>query len=441
MKWLNAEFLGAALFLLFGAFLFLHPFPAALADYANWTYQGVLLSHHWKHLPETAHLVKLYPVPNSAATFGVACFALFFPWAIAGKLWLCVQFALCFYALHHFARTLRLSGWMWALVPVAAFFSVDLWYGFVNFVLGVAWAVLFASMLLRRAQGEHPARSFDAPLALVLVLAFFTHMIPFAFCCWMLFWYAAQLRRRGLLWSMAPTVLLTLWYIFARYFVFHNVDGETGQVAAQRYLSVSFWLFKANSYLKSFGFVNPILGYFPVHTGARLLVFFLCNVLLALLSGWLIVRTARDHLRERTPQRFLWLAILSTLPVVLLLPSAALGIGDPGARLLQVLLGIALILIFQSPSRLFPLIGTLALLMTANSAILFARLVTSPQRTTPPHITALPRAITYFATTPYANQIYFYQALSQADTGIEIFSSGVLINLPSARHAVLPPIP
>ena len=152
---------------MYAAVLFAKARPISMTDYANWTYQGVLLARHMRGLGDTAHLLKTYPVPNSAATLGIGLLALMLPWVTAAKLWLCLQMAMTFVAIRHLARTIHATGALWFVLPQAAFLGVNWWYGFVNFELGLAWVLLVASMLLRRVRG-HPG--CDGTLGVVFVL-------------------------------------------------------------------------------------------------------------------------------------------------------------------------------------------------------------------------------------------------------------------------------
>ena len=144
----------AGLLLTYAVILFAHRGPPSLTDYANWTYQGVLLRDHLLGRPDVAHVLKRYPVPNSAVTVGIGVLALVLPWMIAAKVWLCLQLGVSWVALRHLLRTGGGGAATWVVVPQAVFLNVNLWYGFVNFQLGICWVMLMASLLLRRVRGD-----------------------------------------------------------------------------------------------------------------------------------------------------------------------------------------------------------------------------------------------------------------------------------------------
>ena len=225
-----------------------------MTDYANWTYQGVLLARHLQGFADASHILKHYPVPNSAATLGVGMLALFLPWMLAAKLWLCVQMAFSFLALRQLASAVNANASVWFIVPPSAFLGVNWWYGFLNFELGCAWVLLVAALLFRRVQQDSERHWV---VGLFLVLAFFTHMISFAFCSLLVVLYAAQTRRWRTLWQLVPAGLLSVWYLAGRYLVAGDADGQAGMVSTVRNYSGAFWAYKGNSFLKSFGFVNP----------------------------------------------------------------------------------------------------------------------------------------------------------------------------------------
>ena len=94
-----AEWDAAGRLLVYACLLWGHSVPPSLTDYANWTYQGVLLRDHLLGHADAAHALKPYPVPNSAATLGIGFLSLLLPWTIAAKAWLCVQLAAGLFAL------------------------------------------------------------------------------------------------------------------------------------------------------------------------------------------------------------------------------------------------------------------------------------------------------------------------------------------------------
>ena len=418
----------AALYLLYAMILFAHDAAPSMTDYANWTYQGVLFARHVQGFADSAHTLKAYPVPNSAATIGIGTLALLLPWKVAAKLWLCAQMTIFFLALRHMARTTGATGAMWMIVPQAVFLGVNWWYGFVNFELGIAWVLLFASLLIQRVtrgQGK------DWVLGVVLVACFFTHMIPFTFCALMLGLYAAQTRRWRALWQLAPTAALSAWYLAGRFALADDADGRAGMAATVRSYSMGFWAYKVNSYAKSFGFVNPwdssgSTALESLGKGLFLLLMW-ASVALCVSTGWLMIREMRRAYRQGEPERFLWTNLLLVLPLYWLAPGSALGISDPGSRLLQVILALALMLTCRRHGRLLQVSAACGALLAVAGALLFFRfgfegapLAHGDQK--------LPSAVAQFAHVPNHDQDFFYRALDSGDYSERVFPTGMFLN-------------
>jgi hypothetical protein len=422
---LAAEWFGAGLLVAYAVVLFAHRDAPSMTDYANWTYQGVLLARHVRGFADAAHGLKPYPVPNSAATLGVGVLTLVLPWMIAAKVWLCVQMALMLLALRYLARTIGANGAVWFIVPQAVLFGVNWWYGFVNFELGCAWVWLMASLLLRRARGE---RGRDWLIGVVLVLAFFTHMIPFAFCGMLVLLYARQTRRWRVLWQWGPAALLSAWYLAGRYLLEGDADGQAGMLSPVRNYSAAFWAYKANSYAKSFGFVDPNGAMALRFLGRPLfLLLFLVNAVLCALLGWWMICSATRAFRERTDERFLWLGIAALVPLYLLAPGAALGVSDPGSRLLQVGLALGLVLCCQEPGAVLRVAGGFGAMLAVATFVLFMQFAFGNKvylGTPPP----TPKAVAEFAHVPNHDQDYFYRALEQGDYGEKVFPTGMFLN-------------
>jgi len=427
MKSRVAEIFGAGLFFLYVVMLFGRSAPPSMTDYANWTYQGVLLARHLKGIPDAAHVLKTYPVPNSAATLGIGLIALVLPWAIAAKVWLCVQIGLTFWAIRHLARTVGANGAVWWIVPQAAFFGVNWWYGFVNFELGLAWVLLIASMLLRRVQG---GRGRDWMLGGVLVLAFFTHMIPFAFCGLLVVLYASQTGRWRALWQVVPSAMLSLWYLGGRFLWAGNADGQAGMVETVRDYSAAFWAYKANSYFKSFGYVNPSssLGSVTLRVMGRGAFggLIAVDLLLAGIFGWLMVSRALEVFQVKAPERFLWVGMLVFLPVFLLAPGTALGVSDPGSRLLQTVVVVGIMLVCRGDRPLLQAASVCGAVLSVAGLLVFARVQLG--MTVPGSFSGLPRAVVSFAHVPFDDQDYFYRALERGDYGETVFPTGMFLN-------------
>lgn len=428
LRW--AEWYAAALFLVYAVLFFAQPSAPALTDYANWTYQGVLFRNHLLGLPDAAHNLKLYPVPNSASTLGIGLLSLLAPWKLAAKIWLCLQLLVSFIALRHFLRTIEASAALWLIAPTALFLNMNFWYGFMNFELGLCWEILIASLLLRLDWRLQTSWKQESLLGFLLLLAFFTHMIPFAFACLLVVLYSLQSHRYRLMYQIIPSAMLSLWYVCGRYLLSQNADGQAGMVASVRTFSGAFWAYKLNSYLKSFGFINPgsLSGSADITMLGRavFMVLFLVNVALCAILGWYMVRAAASAFRHRATQRFVWWAIVLMLPLYLLLPGAALGVSDPGSRVLEVALALAILMIGKQGIPL-GVAAACATLLALAGVFLFARLAFSPEipvSTGKP----LPHHVVIFGHVPHHDQDYFYTALENGDMSLRVFPTGMFLN-------------
>jgi hypothetical protein len=435
-----ATLTGAACFMAFAWVLMLRPSQPCLTDYANWTYQGVLFAEHLRGVADATHLLKPYPVPNSASTLMIGLLATALPWPLAAKGWLCLQLAISFLSLRHLLRTLGGNAyWLWLVVPQCVFLNVNFWYGFVNFQLGLCWVLLMASMLLRRCHRAEPQRNWV--LGLLLVAAFFTHMIPFAFCSLLVVLYTLQTRRWSVLPNLLPGVVLTVWYMFGRYVLAHNADGHTAMQTVVRDYSAGFWAFKVNSYLKSFGFVNPGDAVPQIFGRAGHSLLLAINLALAALVAVALIRRGSAAWREKACERFLWAGIFALVPVYLLTPGTALGISDPGARLLQTGLMLGIILSLRDGSRLVRVAAACSgVLMVAG----FCLFLHCGAEGTPsagsvmlrsPALSSGQTRLSEFAHVPNDDQDYFYLDLRRGRMDDDVFPTGMFLNQPIRKPA------
>ena len=413
-------------FAAYAAILLAHRAPPSLTDYADWTYEGVLLRNHILGHPDPTHLLKHYPVPNSAATIGIGLLALVLPWTLAAKAWLIVQFTLTFAALRHIAHTLRVRTLFWLVLPQAVFLNLNFWYGLVNFQLGLCWILFLISILLRRQDSS----GRDWPVGLVLLLAFFTHMLSFAFCCLLILLYCRQIRSWKLLWQLIPGALLSAWYLFGRFFWAGNADGHVGIGAVARDYSLAFWIFKLNTLPRFLGFVNPGAAG-PQLLGRPLyLVLFGLNLVLAIVLTVMLYRCARRVWRQGIPENFIFNAALVMLPCFLLVPGAAFGVYDPGGRLLQMALvaGLPLCTSGFAPNSIWlaRLAGFSSVALTAAGLYLFA--ITGFQPNYLPAAPRLPHLIADFALVPNSDQDAYYRALEHGYESWPVFPTGMFLN-------------
>jgi len=424
---LPAYFCGAAL-AAFAASLWLHPAPPALGDFGDWTYEAVLLRDLLLGHGHAGYWLKQYPVPNSFNTVVMALFGIVLPWKAAAKLYLCLQLAIGFVAslaLFAAARSRRpgLRSTLWFVVPGAVFLGVNFWYGFMNFQVGVAWAMLVCALLLVGSEGI-------VLFSFLLTLTFFTHMIPCAFACLAVLLYARQYRRWRILWSLLPVVILSGAYVVGRFVYAHNADAQAAIDTKIRYLSGAFFAFKVNTFLKSFGFVNPSSN-LDTSVALRLfgdkvfLVLFLLNALLAAIFLYLIVRRVTECFRTRCPQSFLWWTFLIFVMSYAVAPGKGLGVSDPGARLLQTALWIALFLVADS-EWLMRIAAVCGLCLLAANFVLFNTLATAPPQAGAEQ-TKLPPFIAHFGHMPYQDKTQYYDDLARGRFNEDIFPTGLFL--------------
>lgn len=320
--------------LVLGIILFLHARPPLFADYAEWTYHGVLLRNVLQGHPDSAYALKNYPVPNSLTTVGLAALMLIMPWAAAAKLWLLIEVAVGLWCAARLQRASRgRQSWQLMVVTAGALLGVNLWYGFTNFQFSTYFAMLFGALLI---EGFESGWIYGA----LLILLYFSHMIPFAFALCMLLLYALQSGRWKLLWQTIPSILLCLWY-FAGKAAHGNVDADAGMRSSVQYGSLSFAAFRINTCLKCWGFVNPVARFYDSVLlkliGDKLfVVFFAINVVIAMCVVLLAAMAAKRSISRQDPIRFFWFTALLFFLVGLVMPGAAAGISDPGARMIQV---------------------------------------------------------------------------------------------------------
>ncbi|MDE1155214.1 MAG: hypothetical protein PW735_05720 [Acidobacteriaceae bacterium] len=427
-----AELFAAGIFLVYAALLLFRTAPPSLTDYADWTYQGVLLRNHVLGIADPFHQLKHYPVPNSTETVGIAVFALLCSWKLAAKLWLCVQLGFSFFTLRALVRTSGAAWPIWIIAPAALFFNVSFWYGFMNFQFGLCWVLWFTAMLLMRVRSSAGEESgWQWPLALVLIAAFFTHMIPCAFCGLLLLAYSVQTRRWRVLINLAPVFVLTLWYIAGRFLLEGNADGQTYMQETAKPFTPAFFAFKANTWLKSFGSVNPH-GWNVIFFGHTIfLLLFVLNFVLACIVLLCFLRSVRQGIRRGNELRFFWASVLLLVPFVLLLPGKALGVSDPGARLLQTVLAPTLVLLVRRDDLWMKLASIASLALSLAGLVLFQHFAFSSHYSSAQQPPKWPRALLSFTLIPNDDQDLFYRALERGDLTLEVFPTGMLLN----RHA------
>ncbi len=410
---------GAALFAAYTAAIFVHRWPPFLGDFPDWVYQGSLLARHMRGLPDAGHALKMYPVPNSTVTVVLGLLMLVMPWAVAAKLTLCGWFAVASLGVWRLARACGTGRWIWLVAPGAFVLNVNLWFGLVAFQLGMAVLFLFVAEVLERCR--------PAVLSVLLVLLFLTHMVPFAFGLLLLGCVAAWSRRGRLVWAGVPGCALLAWYAAGR-FAGGNPDGAGAGAAGG---SAEFALYKVNTVLKSLGFVNPgtaghgsvalaVLG----HGGFAAV--FAVNAVVCAAVVWLVAAGAFRWWRTRQSAApgvsAVWTAVLVCVPVYLLLPRDALGVSDPGSRVLQIALYLGVFLAGTRP-RLAVVAGAGSVVLAVVGLALFVRVGFAVPAET--GAVALPRE--RLALAPYAIREYFYRDLDRGGHDATVFPTGLFV--------------
>ncbi len=417
-----------AIFAMYVLIILLQPTVPSLTDYANWTYQGVLLRDHLLGLPDQVHALKPYPVPNSAATAGIGVLSLWMSWQMAAKLWLAAQLIFALVSIRLFLRAIGADRSV-SILGAALFLNLNLWEGFINFQMGISWVLILAAVLLRRQNNLQTGR--DWIVGALLLLTFLTHMLPFAFAGLLVILYCLQINRFRLLWQLVPSGLACIWYVAGRYLVGANEDGQAGMAESVRNYSAAFWAYKGNSYLKSLGFINPTYGGRSalvewVGRGAFLLLFAL-NLVLAATLAWCIFSVLRRALFQKNAERFLWVGMVALLPIYAVAPVSLLGISDPGSRLLQLSLALGVLLCAARQTKPLAIAKGCALVLMTIDLAMFLHFAYGPEKSGSAG-SPLPHAVLSFGHVFNHDQDYLVQALERGDRTRPIFATGVLLN-------------
>ena len=411
------------------AVLFSNALPPALGDYAEWTFHGVLLRNVLRGHADAAYLLKNYPVPNSMTTWVLGGLMLALPWTIAAKLWLVCEVVLGLAA----AEMLRRAAggptrWVTPVLLAGAFLGTGFWAGFTNFLVGTALAMMFAAMLLRAVESGW---LYGA----VLLLAFFSHMVPFGFALLLFGLYAWQKRAWRLLWQTVPALAMSAWY-FAGRALHGNADGQAGMVASVATFSTRFWIFKVNTFLKCWGFINPAMSehdsvLLAAAGGAVFVMLLVLNVAIAVCVLGALAASADRALRNGDARdRFLWIGVVVFFAVACLMPGALAGISDPGGRMMQVAVwtGVAAL----RPMRRERWAGAVAGVCSVGLLAMNLYLLKTVAMRVPAPDTAgaggrLPVAIRQFAHVYFADRYSDYGALERGDMDPAIYPTALFL--------------
>ena len=349
------------------------------------------------------------------------------PWQAAAKIWLLIEVSLGLWCADRLRRSCG-DGQSWQVVVVAAsaLLGINLWYGFTNFQFGTYFAMLFCSLLLQKTQSRW---AYGA----LLVLLFFSHMIPFGFALCLLVLYAMQSGRWHLLWQALPAMLLCLWY-FAGRFSHSDVDGTSGMQASVPYGSLLFFGFRINTYLKCWGFVNTVSNFqdsilLRLTGTTTFVLLFALNLLIGIAFLILIARTARKAIAQRSGQSFFWLAVSLFFIVGLIMPGAAAGISDPGGRMLQVAVWCAACVTVSQSQWTGRLLASCSVALMAFSIY---QIHVVAER--PPMIGSvdgpLPARMRQFGHVAYLDHSTDYDSIDQKQMNVDIYPTAMFLEKP-----------
>ena len=400
-----------------------------LGDYAEWTYQGVLLWNVLQGHADAAYQIKNYPVPNSMTTIVLALLMSFLSWQVAAKVWLALGIVTGMISALQLQRAAGVTQrWQLLVFTGGAIIGTAFWFGFENFLLGTFVAIFFAALLLK-------GLVTDWKYGATLVLSFFCHMIPFGFALVLFFFYAMQNKRWRLLWQAIPSLLLTVGYFIGR--AMHgDADSKAGMVESVKYGTPMFVAFKANSFLKNWGFVNPAYGQHDsvllLLTGNKLFVaLFLLNLTIALGALVLLLRATWQAYRRNSADAFIWVTIALFAIVGLMLPGAAAGISDPGGRMLQVASWCGILVVSTRRRWTAHVLGICAIGLVVANCVLIEQVAMKP----PVHglsAGTLPAHLREFSHAYYAHAAADYTSLENGRMTQPIFPTAMFLTRDAA---------
>ena len=416
----------ALVFGIYAVVILWHRTPPLLGDLPTWEFSGHVLAWHLRGLADPFHALKHYPVPNSTLTVVLGLLMLVVSWAAACKIFLLLYLAIAYAAIRSLITATGASSLLWFILPGAVFLNLNLWWGLLAFQGAIALLFFLVAILVRRMSADRP----EWPVGVLLVLLFFTHMVPFTFACVLLFFFSLQTGQTRLLRQLVLPVLLVLGYIAGRIF-YGNVDSSA---APTRLLAEGFWLSKTNAFVKSFGFINPVLDdlvHSAAHAALGTPVFaltFALNLLLCVAVFVVLLRGAGCVVSDH-PYAFIWMGASLAMMAFLLVPASLLGISDPGGRILQTVLPIALC--FCRPggvARLpFRVAAVCAVALAIAGTAVFVKVPWSYP--SPQAARTLPRPMERLARAPYGYQRGFADDTAAGRIDTWAFDTGVLLNL------------
>ena len=122
-----------------------------LHDYAEWAFQGKILSLYWTSPEEVAgYSLYPYPVPYLLSHYLIAAYNLVFPPILAAKLFLLSYVLLSLWVfskfLGRYVTDIEQRQLLWVLLVCLGTFSSFFWYGYIGYQLGFLLFLYFLAL-------------------------------------------------------------------------------------------------------------------------------------------------------------------------------------------------------------------------------------------------------------------------------------------------------
>lgn len=412
----------------YAAVILITPRAPLLQDYPTWVYEGVVVGRALQGHPVPNFLWKHFPVPNLLSDIGLGILCTMLPWRWAAKLWVCFYFALSYIACYRFTAWLpNRSLQVYWIAPTILVLNLCFWWGFLNFQFSVVLMLLFCYYLF-----EENARPWA--IGTLLILVFLSHAICFVVCGIALLVHALAYKNYKLLLPTLPSGFLVAWYIYGRFVSIGDPENLVLSDVPVPYFSRAFAGYKVNTFFKSLGYVNPKLGAASVASslfGSDVMyILSLAVGVLGFALIYLMIQSLRASLKERAPERLVWVTVGLVFIASLCCPSRALGISDPGSRFMVCGLALA-VMILRPGGGLFKTACFLSTVLGLAGVAMFAAI---SFQIVPPKSGHLVPAIAAFAHVEPDLRAYYYDVLQSGDMDKPVFGTSLLYN-----RRVLPP--
>lgn len=321
-----------------------------LHDFAEWLYQGQILSALWQNpTAVTAFYIKPFPVPNSLATVLLAVFGSMLPAIWAGKVFLISLLGAWYFVIRIFVDRQLPPRWRFAsslVIYVLAALPTFFWYGFISYQLGLLLFVWFLAV--------YQANTPTWVIALLGVLMFFAHAAIFGVFGVLLGVHWLITRRHAIIIGLIPATVCGAWFVIGR-----HLSRLPAQQLDANWTSLTEALLYKGGYPAMLGpFKNFLLADGSGLYDATPWIYWMgfgVNFAVALLLGLLVVYVLFRYFERiradgfsKAPSAKLELTLAVSLACLILAyivaPYDFFGLINPGGRLLipMVLLALAL---------------------------------------------------------------------------------------------------